>query len=128
MRRSFALLVMLVGFSAHALTIEQPLADPAREAAARGMFQELRCVVCEGQSLAESDAVLAVQMRARIRGMIEQGESPEGIRAYFQSHYGDAILMTPPLTAHTALLWTAPLLLLVAGGLVLRRFTRKNPS
>ncbi len=120
------LLSVLLYTSAHATTIEQPLANPAQEAQARVIFHELKCVVCEGQSLAESDAALAAQMRARIRTMVADGKSESEILTFFRNAYGEHILMKPPLENNTALLWLAPLLLLIIGAIILRRVTRPN--
>lgn len=116
-----ALFVSLVAFAAHSFTPEPPLADPAREVVAQSLFHELRCVVCEGQSLAESDATLAQQMRSEIRRMLSEGQSKNDITAFFVERYGDVILMRPPLATHTLVLWAAPLLLLGCGALFLWR-------
>jgi cytochrome c-type biogenesis protein CcmH len=108
---------------AKALVTEPPLENPAQEQAAQGLFHELRCVVCAGESLAESNAALAVQMRAEIRRRIGAGESAAAIRTYFNTQYGDTILLRPPLDARTLPLWLAPLLFLALGAyLILRRW------
>ena len=104
--------------------IDQPLPDAAQEVHARSLFHELKCVVCEGQSLADSDAALAIDMRARIRHMVQEQKTDTEILAFFRARYGEKILMTPPLEAATALLWAAPLLLLAIGGIGLWRATR----
>lgn len=109
---------------AHAAMIEQPLADSDQEAAARTLFQQLKCVVCEGQSLADSDATLALQMRAQIREKLSQGESPQAVETYFRTRYGDRILLAPPWAARTGFLWLAPILIVGLGGCVLWRKTR----
>lgn len=88
------------------------------------MFNDLRCVVCEGQSVADSDAVLAAQMRAEVRELVNEGKSRDEVLAYFRERYGDDILMTPPLKPRTWLLWGAPLLLLLGGGWLVWRNTR----
>ena len=120
MRRSFLFSAIMVwSLAAQALTLDQPLANPAQEAQAQQLFHALRCVVCEGQSLAESDAMLAVQMRARARQMLREGETQARILTYFRERYGDRIVMTPPLAPRTGLLWAAPLLLLLLGGVIL---------
>ncbi|MFZ4125854.1 MAG: cytochrome c-type biogenesis protein [Rickettsiales bacterium] len=115
--------IMVFAFAtwAHAFTPEPALSDAAQEAIAQRSFHQLRCVVCEGQSLAESDATLAIQMRSEIREMAKDGKSESEILAYFQQHYGDSILMTPPLNTYTYLLWSAPLLFLLVGFALLRR-------
>lgn len=117
MRASFiACIVALFFVVAQATTIEKPLADPVQEAHARELFYALKCVVCEGQSLADSDAKLAIQMRAKIREMLEEGKTPDEVAAYFRASYGERIFMRPPVAENTLLLWFAPCLLLVIGG------------
>ncbi|MES2985022.1 MAG: cytochrome c-type biogenesis protein CcmH [Pseudomonadota bacterium] len=118
------LLALVFSASAHAASIERPLSDAAQEQTARHIFHALKCVVCEGQSLAESDAVLARQMRDHVRSMIAQGKSEPEILEYFRAQYGDQILLTPPLQRSTLLLWLTPLLLLGIGITLLRRMTR----
>ena len=98
-----------------AVTIEKPLPDRAQEARAQALFAELKCVVCEGQALAESDAPLAIDMRQTIRTMLTQGASDAAILAYFSTRYGDGILLTPPMDETTMILWLAPLLTLLIG-------------
>lgn len=121
-------LALFCDMATHAATIEQPLADPAQEQSARAIINELKCVVCEGQSLADSDAALAEQMRAHVRKRIAGGQSREEVLAFFQARYGKQILMTPPLERHTLLLWLAPLLLIVIGGWLVWRNTRHGKA
>lgn len=116
--------LILMAFHAHAVTIEQPLDDPRLEQRARAVFSELKCVVCEGQALAESDAPLARDMRGHIRTMIADGKSDTEIFAFFVTRYGKQVLLNPPLETATILLWTAPLLLLLIGVLLLKRIVR----
>lgn len=103
------------------LTQESPLSHPEQEAQAQALFHELRCMVCDGQSIADSNAALAADMRHRIRQQVAAGASPKAIIQFFVDHYGDAVRMEPPLGAHTLLLWGGPLLLLLGGLLVIRR-------
>lgn len=119
-----ALLALCLSGAAWATAIERPLADPAQEAAARQLFGALKCVVCEGQSLADSDAKLAVQMRARIRQLLAEGKKPEEVLAIFREGYGDTILMAPPMAGNAVLLWVLPALLLAVGAGALWRYTR----
>jgi len=111
--------------TAHATVIDVPLPNVAQEAHARVLFHELKCVVCEGQSLADSNAMLAVEMRAHIRRMLADGKTDAVILEFFRARYGERILMTPPLKRSTVLLWFAPLLLLCVGGFLLWRATRQ---
>jgi cytochrome c-type biogenesis protein CcmH len=102
------------------------LADPKQEAEATALMYTLRCVVCQGQSIADSDAEIAGDMRALVRDRIQKGESPEQIRAWMVERYGEWISYDPPLSGRTALLWIAPLLLLGAGIWLARgRFRRR---
>jgi cytochrome c-type biogenesis protein CcmH len=96
------------------------LPNPAQEAAARNLMDSIRCLVCEGQSIADSNAEMAGDMRALIRGRVAAGESPESIKSWLIERYGTGITYDPPLDTETALLWLTPLFLLSLGGLLLR--------
>ena len=102
------------------------LLDASREAQAKSLMETLRCVVCQGQSIADSDAPMAGDMRALVRRRIEGGERPEEVRAWLIARYGDYITYDPPFTAATAILWLAPLALLALGGLVARASFRRR--
>ncbi len=91
------------------------LPDPAQEHEARALMETIRCVVCQGQSIADSDAEMAGDMRSLIRERVQAGESPEQIRAWLISRYGEWISFAPPFKPTTWLLWAVPLLLLGAG-------------
>ena len=91
------------------------LRDGAQEARAKALMLSLRCIQCQGQSIADSDAPIAQVMRGEVRLRIERGESPDSIRAWMISRYGDWVSYDPPLSGVTALLWLTPLLLLAAG-------------
>lgn len=97
-------------------TFVQPLADPALEARAKALQRELRCVVCQGQSIDESNAPLAADMRRLIREQIQEGKSDEDIKGFFVTRYGTFVLMNPPVGSDTLLLWFGPVLLLLLGG------------
>ena len=96
------------------------LPDPAQERRAQALMETIRCLVCQGQSIADSNAEMAGDMRSLIRERIAAGESPESIRAWLIRRYGEWVSYTPPLGPATFLLWAAPILLLV-GGLFLAR-------
>ena len=105
----------------------EQLSDPRQEAAAKGLMEELRCLVCQGQSIADSDAELAGDMRAMVRQRIAAGERPEAVRAWLVSRYGDWVSYRPPVEPMTWPLWAAPLLLLGIGAFLLRhRFRRRR--
>lgn len=91
------------------------LADPAQEKAAKHLMETIRCLVCQGQSIADSDAELAGDMRSLIRERIQKGEKPEAIRAWLIERYGDWVVYAPPARGSALALWLLPVLLLGAG-------------
>lgn len=97
------------------------LEDPAKEAAARELMESLRCVQCQGQSIADSDAQIAGDLRNQVRIRIKDGESPEAIRAWLVERYGDYVSFQPRLTSLTWPLFAAPILLLALAAFLLRR-------
>ena len=104
------------------------LRDPAQEARAKALMEQLRCLVCQGQSIADSDAEMAGDMRALVRQKIAAGESPQQIRGWLVQRYGDYVTYDPPFSWLTAPLWIAPVLLLLAGLLIARRSFGKGDS
>ena len=105
------------------------LPDPARERRAKALMEEIRCLVCQGQSIADSNAEMAGDMRSLIRTRIRAGESPEQIRAWLIERYGNWVTFDPPLSAVTWPLWGAPLLLVLFGAFLARgRFKRRAKS
>jgi len=100
---------------------QEPEFDPKVEAAAREVGKSLRCVVCQNQSIEDSGAPLAADMRRLVRERLAAGESPDEVRAYMTDRYGNFVLMKPPVQLDTLLLWLGPLLfacLALAGWLV----------
>ncbi|WP_235902593.1 cytochrome c-type biogenesis protein [Sandarakinorhabdus oryzae] len=102
------------------------LADPAQERAAKALMTSIRCVVCRGQSIADSNADIAGDMRGEIRERIAAGESPESIRAWFIQHYGDWVSFQPRFTEASAPLWLIPALSLLFGVALARPLFRKR--
>ena len=102
------------------------LKDPAKEAQAQALMATLRCVVCQGQSIADSDADMAADMRALVRQRIARGESPTAIRNWLIERYGDYVSYDPPLSGATALLWATPILLLALGAWIARSTFRRR--
>jgi cytochrome c-type biogenesis protein CcmH len=96
------------------------LPDPRQEAKARALMEELRCLVCQGQSIADSDAEIAGDMRHLVRTRIASGESPSAIRAWLVERYGNWISYRPPAEPVGWPLWAAPLVLLGLGALLVR--------
>jgi cytochrome c-type biogenesis protein CcmH len=91
------------------------LPDPAQEAQAQALMTTLRCLVCQGQSIADSDAEMAGDMRALVRQRIQSGEKPAQIRDWLVARYGDYVTYDPPFSLLTAPLWIAPLALIAIG-------------
>ncbi|AXJ94293.1 MULTISPECIES: cytochrome c-type biogenesis protein [unclassified Sphingomonas] len=102
------------------------LRDPLREAQAQRLMETLRCLVCQGQSIADSDASIAGDMRALVRQRIAAGESPQAIRRWLVARYGDYVTYDPPLNGATWPLWFAPIALLVVGVAVARVSFRRR--
>lgn len=126
-----ALLLMPAALRADPVMAPEPLSytqlpDPAQEARAQALMQTIRCVVCQGQSIADSDADLAGDMRALVRQRIAAGEKPEAIRAWLVARYGRWVSYRPPVDAVTWPLWAAPLGLLALGALLARGVFRSK--
>jgi cytochrome c-type biogenesis protein CcmH len=102
------------------------LADPKQEAQAKALMETIRCLVCQGQSIADSDAELAGDMRAMVRERIAAGEKPAQIRAWLVRRYGYWVSYDPPLDRTTWLLWGAPVLFLVVGIMIAARSFRRR--
>jgi len=115
----FACLMLLT--PAYAVEPGEALADPALEARARDLSVDLRCLVCQNQSIDDSHAPLAKDLRLLVRERLAAGDSDEQVRTYLVQRYGDFVLLKPPLRIGTLLLWGAPLMVLLAGafGLVI---------
>lgn len=104
---------------------ESTLPDPVLEARARVLFMEVRCVVCQGQSIADSNAELAGEMRLIIREQLRNGRTDKEIFGFLRDRYGDFVLLRPPLTAKTVLLWGAPFLVLCLGIILVAHYYRQ---
>jgi cytochrome c-type biogenesis protein CcmH len=125
MRAVLAALLLAFAGAAFAQADEVAHPDARVEARLKGLGEELRCLVCQNQTIADSAAPLALDLRNQIRTQIAQGRSDDEIRAYMVDRYGDFVLYRPPFKAATALLWVGPFALLVVAivvlGIVLRR-------
>ena len=125
-------LELMLATIAPALGEQAPLADvqlsdPAKEAEAKALMETIRCVECQGQAIADSNADIAGNMRSLIRERIKAGERPEQVRAWLIQRYGDYISYDPPLGSVTWPLWAAPIVLLAVGIAVARlSFRRKR--
>src|SRR5262249_56468557 len=114
------LLVTVIGMSAsYAVEPAERLADPVLEARARALSQELRCLVCQNQSIDESNADLAHDLRVLLRQRLVAGDTDQQVLDYLAARYGVFVLLDPPFLPTTYLLWlTPPLLVLAAGGVL----------
>jgi cytochrome c-type biogenesis protein CcmH len=129
MKRGLAVLLVLA-WSTLALAVQpdEMMKDPALEARARELSGQLRCLVCQNESIDESDASLARDIRLLIRERIAKGESNEQVRDFLVSRYGDFILLKPPLKPETLLLWVSAPATLLLGGLAIVFAARRHRS
>ena len=126
MRRFVALIgaVMLAAGPAHAVLPDEQLKDPRLESRARAIGSELRCVVCQNQTIDDSDAELARNLRILLRERLVAGDSDQQAIAYIVQRYGNFVLMKPPMNEETWLLWLGPLIVLIAGGIAVGVYWR----
>lgn len=113
----FSLFLALLVQPALAVTPDEVLKDTAMEARARELSKELRCMVCQNQSIDDSDAPLAKDLRLLVRERLVKGDSDQQVMDYLVSRYGDFVLLRPRISIGNMLLWGAPLLVLALGGL-----------
>ena len=102
------------------------LPDPQQEAKAKALMEEIRCLVCQGQSIADSDADMAGDMRSMIRQRVAAGEEPSAIRQWLIDRYGDWVTYSPPVGRTTWPLWALPVILLLIGGAIAARRLRRR--
>lgn len=126
--RAAVLLLLFVPHLAAAVEPSEMLKDPKLEARARALSAELRCLVCQNESIDDSQAELAHDLRVLIRQRILMGESDKEILAFLVARYGNFILLKPPLEPQTVLLWGTPLVILICGaGAILFSLRRRMP-
>lgn len=128
--RSIVVVALLLG-AAPALAVlpDEMLKDPALEARARDLSRELRCMVCQNQSIDDSDAPLARDLRILVRERLTAGDSDEDVLNFIVARYGEFVLLKPRLAWNTALLWTAPFaILLIGAAMILRGIRRRNAA
>ncbi|CAN7757577.1 cytochrome c-type biogenesis protein [Rhizobium sp. LjRoot258] len=125
-RLLLALVLMLAAAPAFAVNPDEVLSDPALEARARALSAKLRCMVCQNQSIDDSNADLAKDLRLLVRERITDGDADKQVLNYIVSRYGEFVLLKPPFSVRTLLLWGAPVLLILAGGVSLIVFARKR--
>ena len=121
-------LTLLLSGQALAVQPDEVLNDPALELRARGLSKELRCMVCQNQSIDDSDAPLARDLRILVRERLKDGDSDHQVIDFLVARYGDFVLLRPRLTWYTALLWGMPPALVLGGLLALVRITRRRKA
>jgi cytochrome c-type biogenesis protein CcmH len=115
MKRLLAIVLLAFSSAVFAQADEIANPDPRVEKRLKDLAEDLRCLVCQNQTIADSNAPLALDLRNQIRTMVGQGKSDDEIRAYLVDRYGNYVLYKPPLIASTFLLWGGPFLLLIVG-------------
>jgi len=126
MKTRLLLTFLLLATPAFAVLPNEQLADPRLEARARAISAELRCVVCQNQTIDDSDAELAHDLRVLLRQRLKAGDTDQQAIAFIVNRYGDYVLLRPPFEPETLLLWLGPLLVLLAGGTGLVFYLRRR--
>ena len=121
-----AVLLLAILSPAVALGPDEVLSDPALEARARSLSKELRCMVCQNQSIDDSDAPLARDLRLLVRERISAGDTDSQVIDFLVARYGEFVLLKPRVNKHTVLLWLLPPLALMGGGLALWVYSRRR--
>ena len=120
MARPFLLLAfMLLAATAQAVEPSEMLKDPALEARARAISQEIRCVVCQNQTIDDSNADIAHDLRVIVRERLTAGDTDQQVKDYLTARYGDFVLLKPPFLAKTFILWMGPAMVLLIGGAII---------
>jgi cytochrome c-type biogenesis protein CcmH len=123
---AFAVILLMGCPAAYAVQPDEIMADPGKEARARDLSRELRCMVCQNQSIDDSEAPLARDLRLLVRERIAAGDSDAQVIDFLVARYGEFVLLKPRFTPHTLLLWLLPPLALAGGGLALWRYSRRR--
>lgn len=127
MKRLFILIgALFLTYNAHAKDAEPLVEDQALEAQVYQITSELRCLVCQNQTIADSHADLAIDLKNQVREQLKNGATPDQIREYMVKRYGDFVLYNPPFKATTLVLWLGPFILLVFGAGVLYYTLKKR--
>ncbi|MEJ2604296.1 MAG: cytochrome c-type biogenesis protein CcmH [Gammaproteobacteria bacterium] len=128
LRTGLAVMALLVAVPSHAIDQGPAFEDPATQARYEEIIDEVRCLTCQNQSIKDSNAVLAADLRREIREMIAEGKTDDEIYVFLTDRYGDFALYRPRINERTALLWGAPVLLLLVGGFVLFRVISRRTA
>jgi cytochrome c-type biogenesis protein CcmH len=123
---ALALSVVIGSSAAYAVLPDEIMSDPVKEARARDLSRELRCMVCQNQSIDDSEAPLARDLRLLVRERIAAGDSNSQVLDFLVARYGEFVLLKPRLESHTLLLWLLPPLALAGGGLALWGYGRRR--
>lgn len=126
MRVVLTALMLLYAGLALAIDSEPPFADPGLQARYEQLTHEFRCLVCQDETVADSNAELAADFRRQIHGMVEAGRSDAEIRQYMVNRYGNFVLYKPPMQRSTALLWAGPFILLLLALVIVARVVRRR--
>jgi cytochrome c-type biogenesis protein CcmH len=127
-RPALVALALAVGGNALAIDTQPAFDDPVLQQRYEGITRELRCLVCQNETIADSNATLAGDLRREVREMIAAGKSDEEIRQFMIDRYGDFVLYRPRLTPINFLLWAAPVLLLLGGAFAVVRVVRRRAA
>ena len=127
MKRALLVLALMLATPVAAVMPDEMLPDAAQEARARAISKDLRCVVCQNQSIDDSDAPLARDLRVLVREQISKGRSDAEVRDYVVARYGNFVLLKPPMEGDTLLLWLGPFAVLLLGGAGLIFWQRRKP-
>jgi len=117
---------LLVATTATAVFVEDRLSDPVQEQRARDIAEGIRCLVCQNQSIMDSNADLAKDLRSIVRERVQAGDTDDEVRQYLVSRYGDWVLLNPPFKLGTVILWVGPLVLFVGGGFAMIALLRRK--
>ena len=126
MRLLQILVLTALSFNGHAGVEYKKFNDPQKEQAYKVLIDELRCLVCQNQTIADSNADLAKDLRRQVYEMLQQGKSQDEIVAFMTQRYGDFVMYNPPFKAKTMLLWVGPVLFLLIGLLVVFLISRRK--
>jgi cytochrome c-type biogenesis protein CcmH len=122
------LTLILAAPAAQAIAPSEMLRDPVLEGRARDLGKELRCPKCQNQSLDDSEAGIAVDLRRIVRERLVAGDTDVQVKAYLTARYGDFVLLKPPMKSTTWALWFGPLAIILLGGIVIWRIARRNKT
>jgi len=122
----FAIMLTVMPSALYAVQPDEIMADPAQEARARNLSRELRCMVCQNQSIDDSDAPLARDLRLLVRERISAGSTDQQVMDFLVARYGKFVLLKPPVGRDTLILWLLPPLVLAGGGVALWFYNRRR--